>query len=283
MDQITPQVLIQAKVLEMVLGDTDNLGVKWNVSINAVGPSRKHTFPFSATDPKGTHRLNNYLPAAAPGTATFPTPNQPGASLFPYAVAGDFVAGTLDLTDFTALLEMIQTRKDTKVLSEPHIVTMNNQQAKILVGEKISIPTFERNSTSGKMEITGYDEKDVGISLLVTPQINSANEILVNMNPKIEALLGYDALADDIVAPRFSTREAQTQVRVKSGETIVIGGLIKEEIVNTVTKVPFLGDLPLIGKVFSHQDKTVDKTNLLFFMTVTVVTDKTGLPQGHKL
>jgi len=144
----------------------------------------------------------------------------------------------------------------------------------------ISIPTFERNATTGKMEITGYTNKDVGIRLAVTPTVNDQNEIVVNIHPEITTLLGYDEITADIKAPHFTTREAITEIRVKSGQTIAIGGLIKEDKTNTKTKVPFLGDMPLIGKIFSHDDTSVNKTDLLFFMTVEVVNDK-ALPSGH--
>jgi len=175
---------------------------------------------------------------------------------------------------------MLSERVDTKILSEPHIMTLNNQEAKILVGEVIAIPTFERNSTTGRMEITGYKDRDLGITLSVTPQINSENEIVVKIYPKISALLGYDDLTPDIKAPRFTTREATTQVRIKNGQTIAIGGLIRENVVETNTKVPILGDIPLLDKFFSHKDKTVQKTDLLFFMTVNIVSEQAPL-QGH--
>ncbi len=163
------------------------------------------------------------------------------------------------------------------------MVTLNNQEAKILVGEVIAIPTFERNSTTGRMEITGYKDRDLGIRLSVTPQINDADEIVVSIHPQITNLLGYDDLTPDIKAPRFSTREAKTQVRIRNGQTIAIGGLIRESLVDSKTKVPILGDIPLLGKAFNFQDKTVKKTDLLFFMTVNIVPDKQTPPQGHKI
>jgi len=163
------------------------------------------------------------------------------------------------------------------------VTTLNNQEARILVGEVIAIPNFERNATTGRMEIIGYTDRDLGIRLSVTPQINNANEIVVNIHPEITSLLGYDELTPDIRAPRFSTREAQTQVRIKSGQTIAIGGLIRETVVESNTKVPVLGDIPLLKKFFNSNNKTVQKTDLLFFMTVNIVSDKAAVaPQGQK-
>ncbi|MGH7197386.1 MAG: type II secretion system protein GspD, partial [Candidatus Omnitrophota bacterium] len=294
LDAPNPQVVIHAKVLETTLGDADRIGIKWNVKATARGSARPTTLPFPAIQRTA---YNRFLPdgrapaetASSVGTsgatatteeADFPSrANQPS---FPVADKAEFTFGTLDFTEFQAVLELIQERRDTKVLSEPHVTTLNNQEAKILVGEVISIPLFERNSTTGRMEITGYSDRDLGIRLTVKPQINSANEIVVDVHPEITSLLGYDDLTADIKAPRFSTREAVTQVRIKSGQTIVIGGLIRETLVDTKVKVPILGDLPLVGQAFSHTDKMVQKTDLLFFLTVSVI-NQNAMPQGHGL
>ena len=212
--------------------------------------------------------------------AKFPTADYNHQAGFPFAEPGDFNFGTLDFHQLQAVMELIQSRKDSKVLSEPHIVTLNNKEAKILVGDVISIPLFERNTTTGKMEITGYTNKDVGVRLQVTPSVNEENEIVVSVHPEITTLVGYDEITADIKAPHFTSREAMTQIRVKSGQTIALGGLIKEDKTTTKTKVPFLGDVPLIDKFFKHDDTAVNKTDLLFFMTVDVIKDK-ALPSAH--
>jgi type IV pilus secretin PilQ/predicted competence protein len=292
LDQINPQVVIEAKVIEATLGHADRLGIKWNVKAKVTGSSRPTSLPFPAIQRTGYDRFLPDPKAAVTDTSSIGTSGStttstesdfstraPGAS-FPVAEKVDFKFGTLDFSEFQAVLELIQERQDAKVLSEPHITTLNNQEAKILVGEVIAIPTFERNSTTGRMEITGYKDRDLGIRLSVVPQINNQNEIVVNVHPEITNLLGYDDLTPDIKAPRFSTREAKTQVRIKSGQTIAIGGLIRETTVDGKTKVPLLGDLPLLEHLFSFKDKNVQKTDLLFFLTVNVVSEN-KLPQGH--
>ncbi len=292
LDRANPQVVIQAKVIETTLGDADRLGIKWSTKIKATGALRPTTFPFQSMT---QDMLEKYLPdGKAPttgtdsvgtsGTTTSSTtsefPTRLPQPTFPVAEKIDFTFGTLDFTQFQAVLEAIQERQDAKVLSEPHVTTLNNQEAKILVGEVIAIPLFERNSTTGRMEITGYKDRDLGIRLSVTPQINNQDEIVLSVHPEITNLLGYDDLTPDIKAPRFSTRSAETKVRIRSGQTIVIGGLIRETTVDSVTKVPILGDIPFLDKVFSFKDKTVQKTDLLFFLTVNIVDDAV-LPKGH--
>jgi len=300
LDSITPQVVIEAKVIETTLGDSEQLGIKWNTQVNIAGSSRPTTAPFTAVTTPGSALVRSVLPegrgttttvvvptsgaATAAQTTTvsdFPTSDNAHQAAFPVADKADFRFGTIDFSQFQVLLQMLKSRTDTKILSEPHITTLNNQEAKVLVGEIIAIPTFERNSTTGRMEITGYKDRELGIRLSVTPHINNRNEIVVSVVPEITSLIGYDNLTADVKAPHFATRSANTQVRIKNGQTIAIGGLIKENTVDTKNKVPFLGDIPLLGKIFSHTDKTVQKTDLLFFMTVNIVSDNIDWAKGH--
>ena len=290
LDGVTPQVLIEAKVIELTLGQADKMGIKWNISGALNGSLRPVSFPFDAHEQTFLHRLVPYgIPPTTTVTATgalqqtvtdFPSFANNAVS-FPLAAKADYKFGTLDFTQFQAVLEAINQHSDAKILSEPHVTVLNNQEAKILVGEIIAIPTFERNSSTGKMEITGYKDRDLGIRLSVLPQINNASEIVVDIHPEITTLLGYDTLTTDIKVPRFTTREARTQVRIKTGQTVAIGGLIRENTVDTDTKVPILGDIPLFYRVFRHHDKQVTKSDILFFMTVNIVDDKSPMPLGH--
>jgi type IV pilus assembly protein PilQ len=283
LDQITAQVIIHAKVIETTLEEGEKLGINWNPKVSLKGSSRPTTAPFAARArfpfsnkyfPDGRVSTVVITEGESAETEDFPASNRVSQPSFPIADKAEFQFGTLDFSEFQIILEAIKNRDDAKVLSEPRIVTLNNQEAKILVGEVIAIPTFERNATTGRMEITGYADRDLGIRLTVLPQINGADEIVVSIHPEITNLLGYDELTPEIKAPRFSTREAQTKVRIKNGQTIAIGGLIRETTVKSNKKVPFLGELPLLGKLFSHNDATVQKTDLIFFMTVNIVTDK---------
>lgn len=286
-DTATPQVLIEAKIIETTLGDTDKIGIKWNLQAELRGSVRPTTFPFQSSRHNEFDRY--FPPGRAPVTSTSTTGGTTLAATststdfqtimhdgglrpsWPVADKDDFAFGTLDFSQLQILLQILQTRSNAKVLSEPRITVLNNQEAKILVGEVLAVPIFERNETTGKMEVTGYEEKDLGIQLVVTPQINSENQIDVTLNPSITSLIGFDELTPDIKAPRFATREANTKVRVRNAETIVVGGLIKEDIIDTKNKLPILGDLPFLSYVFSHQERSITKTDLLFFITVTII------------
>ncbi len=287
LDQKTPQVLIEGKIMEMTVGDSQRLGIKWNLAAGLSGSTRPTSFPFHAREepwdidrlfPLGRTDSTSGLFGEAGSLTTitkadFPAVTKDGHAVptFPVADKAEFTFGTLSFSQLSILLEIINDQSDSKVLSEPRITVLNNQEAEILVGEVIAIPVYERNPDTGRIEITGYEDRDVGIKLVVLPQINNDGDIVVALSPSITALLGYDELTPEIKAPRFSTRESNTKVRITNGDTIVVGGLIKEGIVDTRTRVPVLGELPLLEHVFRHTNKTITKTDLLFFITVTVI------------
>jgi len=303
LDQKTPQVLIEAKIIETTLTDEENLGIDWNLKLSAVGASRPTTFPFSFKGTMPYLGLNNeawntYMPRPEGDTSLdiqelgggvvlvetaeseFPLSlgvvTQAYDSPFPVMGAEDFAFGTLDFSQFSMVLEFLKARRDTSIISNPRVTTLNNKEASIHIGTILAIPTFERNSETGTIEITGYTEKNLGIRLNVTPHINARGDIVVDLKPEVSALLGYDVLdaARGLTAPRFSTREAETQVMLADGKTLMIGGLIREDVINYVDKVPFLGDIPMIGKMlFSKTEENVEKTELIIFLTVHLVGD----------
>lgn len=307
LDRRTDQVLIEARIIETVLDDSEKLGVDWNLKFTASGAKRPTTFPFNqfevTSDKYGA--LQSFLPQAevtppssisgvgADTTVTttvadFPT-GAGGVAAFPFADVDQFTYGTLDFSEFKAVMEFIKQRANTDIVSNPRIATLNNSEALINVGQTLNLPKYERNSTTGKMEITGYEAKDLGIILKVTPHINSKGEIVIDLAPQISDLLRYDTLdkASGIVAPVYSTRIARTQVMIRDGDTIFIGGLIKENDIDRKNKMPFVGDLlgdvPYLGLLFSKKETVKQKTELIFFITVNIMsTDKTikNIPQA---
>lgn len=302
LDKRTSQVLIEAKIIETTLNDNENLGIDWTVRLAAAGAKRPVTFPFTVSGTLSYLGIskdmwNNFMPRVE-GTTTTTTTGSGGATVtdtdssfpfnlgeftqvddspFPVTEAEQFTFGTLDFSQFSLVLEYLKNRRDTNVLSNPRVATLNNQEASILVGIKLAIPKFERNPDTGTMEVTGYTEKDLGVKLNVTPHINASGDIVVDLKPEISDLLGYDVLDAQrgIRAPRYSTREAKTQIMVKDGETIMIGGLIKENTVNYKSKVPWLGDIPVLGRaLFTKTEEGIEKTELIIFMTVHLISSE---------
>ena len=297
LDRETDQVLIEARVLETALSDDEKMGIDWNIKIAASGAKRPITFPFDYYDSDSKY-LSKYYPLDQTGsdssvtgsggvtgsstTAAFPS-GANGSVAFPFVdIAQDmfknsFTFGTLDFSQFKAVLDMIKKRADTNIVSNPRIATLNNNPAYIIVGQTINMPKYERNSNTGLMEVSGYDAKDLGIKLKVTPHINEKSEITVDIAPEISDFLRYDTLdaKSGIVAPVFSSRQANTKVVIRDQDTIFIGGMIKENIVDSKKPIPFLGDLlgdvPGLGLLVSKKEKTKQKTELIFFITVKLM------------
>ncbi len=170
-----------------------------------------------------------------------------------------------NLVRLEAYLSNLVSEGKGKILSNPHIATMNNQEAKILVGERI--PYRETTTTTGGQTetITFYE---LGIRLTVTPTINPDNKITLKIHPEVSSIgrqtdAGYSIL----------TREADTTVIVGDGETFVIGGLITENELESLSKVPFLGDIPLLNLLFSHRREEKSRSELVVFITPRIIKD----------
>lgn len=300
LDKETEQVLIEARIIETVLGDDEKIGIDWNVKFEISGAKRPTTFPFDYFKPD-SRLLEKYTPLVQTGVTTT-TADQGGQSTtqtpaaypatpaltdfakgFPYVdytqdiFKDTFSFGTLDFSQFSAVLELLKQRAQTNIVSNPRIATLNNKEASILVGQTLNMPKYERNSMTGKIEITGYEPKELGIKLKVTPHINDKGEIVVDIVPEISDLLKFDTIDDKngVRAPVFTSRQANTKVMIKDGDTIFIGGLIKERVVDARNKLPFLGDIlgdiPGVGLLFTKKDKMKQKVELIFFVTVKIM------------
>ncbi len=272
LDKRTQQVNIEAKIIETSLDKDDKLGINWTTQVTASMASRPTTFPFKRNASGG-----QYFPAgdtSGSATSTVGKINAANTPAFPLALPANFSFGTLDFSSFQAVLEILISKTKTKVISNPRITTLDNKEAKITVATTYNIPTYERNSSTGNYEITGYQEKELGIILSVTPQINPEGYIVVKLDPEVSAFSQWDTFTTSggtIQAPRYTVRKASTQVMVKDGDTIVIGGLIKENEIDTVIKVPILGDIPILSLLFKKKEKAVETTDLLFFITVNLI------------
>lgn len=157
------------------------------------------------------------------------------------------------------------------VLSRPYLLTADNQEAEINVGQRVPILTNSRVTDEGDT-ISTIDYEDVGIILTVTPQINSEGLVVMDVSQVISAIADQAIpVAPDQDAVVFNQRELTTQVAVGHGQTVVIGGLVQDELSETVRKVPLLGDIPLLGAVFRRTERSKVKTELLLFLTPEVI------------
>ncbi|MBU2063930.1 MAG: hypothetical protein KKF93_06005, partial [Candidatus Omnitrophica bacterium] len=264
LDRQTPQVTIEAKIIETTIGDDENLGLKWNVSASASMSKRPTTFPWPK-DEVG-NKYKNYMPYG--NTADdFPTITK---AALPLATTDDFSFGILDASTFSLLLQAIQTRSKTQILSNPRITTMDNQPAKIHVGTDWPIASYTYNEETDRFVITGWEYKSYGILMEVTPTINNNGYVTLKIHPEIsdkKEEIDFQGAS----VPVLTTQTAEATVMIKDGETLAIGGLIKHKKVTTKTKIPFLGDIPILGLLFTHKSEEIAKTDLLIFITPHII------------
>ena len=248
LDTTTPQVLIEAKIVETTLSNTDNLGIDWVVKATASGAKRPTLFPFTrVSDSKMT-------------------PDN-----FPVSTDSNFSFGTLNFTQLQAVLEMLKSRSSTNILSNPRIATLDNKKAQITVGSQYPIPTYTYNEQQAKLQISGWQYKDIGIIFEVTPHVNKAGFVTLDIEPKITAILDF-VTVENTSLPRLSNESTKTSIMVKDAETLVIAGLIKDQTTDTKKKIPFVGDIPILGLAFQKSEKSGSKTDLLIFMTPHIIT-----------
>ena len=245
-DQAPQQVIVEAKIVDITSTDLHNIGVTWSTDFTPVGRE------------KGLFKRDTQFQEQMTSTVTLP-----GTSS---TLSGSqFTLDTLTLKGLTvtaSLDALIQDRK-ANLLASPSIAVLNNQEARIVIGEKV--PFKERTqTTTGTTETTRFI--DVGTTLRVTPSINSDGYITMRIHPEVSSV---SALLD--AGPRITTREADTTVRIKEGETIIIAGLIKQEDNRTKSEVPGLGRLPVLRYLFGSQSKDKTRTELAVFITPSIL------------
>ncbi|MBU4343640.1 MAG: hypothetical protein KJ902_03285 [Candidatus Omnitrophica bacterium] len=242
LDIRTPQVMIEAEIIETTTALIDYLGVNWSSGTGTFGA---YNGPVQTTNWPYKGKLFDEGLISTPGGLSF--------------------AGT------TANLHALMTSADTKILARPKVLTMNNETARIeLSSKEIAIAT-EANTTSNDVTSTGtaYEEKDTGVILEVTPQISKDGYITMHIKPDITSL------AASRFTGQFDThkRATETTVMVKDGETVVIGGLIKATHEHSERKIPFLGDIPVLGYAFRYRSKDDADKELIIFITPRIVKD----------
>ncbi len=265
MDGRPRQVTIEAKLVESVLGDQEKLGFDWQLRAAAVGATLPTTFPFPKDQGSGVFtgsaNPNNQVGGGGPA---FP----PGET-FPYATPADFKFGKLSFEEFSVAMDILKQQSNTNLVSSPQVTTLDNQEAEIIVGKVVPIATYEHLPLAGTLQITGYTEQKIGVRLLVTPRFASDSTIVLTVNPEVSEIVEYRGQFNE--RPVTSTRSATTQIIVKSGETIMIGGLIATLERKVEKKVPILGDIPLIKFLFTHKSDFKEKVDLMIFVTPHIV------------
>ncbi len=176
-------------------------------------------------------------------------------------------------SEFSLVLSALQSQNDVKIVSNPTIVTLNNTKATINVGEADPIPKYQFNQQTGSFEVSGFEYKDIGIKLDVTPQVNARGFIKLQIEPEVSQKNGTTTFggASGTQIPIIGTRKASTQVSLKDGQTLGIGGLLTTSTTKGNTRVPVLGSIPGLGRLFRSDSSDVQTTNLVIFITAKTV------------
>lgn len=177
-------------------------------------------------------------------------------------------------TDFLGIIRLLQSNTANNILSTPNLLTTDNNTAIIKVGQEVPIATgsYSGLGTGGGGQtnpFNTFDRKDVGIMLEVTPHVNEGDTVVLDIKQEVSDVVNQNSI-DGVVTNK---RELETQILVADGQTVVLGGLIKDDVQTSETRVPFLGSLPILGHAFRSQSSSVIKTNLLIFIRATVIRD----------
>lgn len=254
------QVLIQAIIAEVSSGLQDTLGVQW-LSNARFGNSDKAAVI-------GTINFDNSLPRA------FLNPAQAAGSI---PLGAGIVVGEIqdsaNNVGWGALLNLLNSNDQVNLLSAPSIVTLDNEEASILVGQEVPFITNTQLSANNTNPFQNFERKDVGLSLKVKPQINEGDAIKLDLEQEISNVIASAQAADTVT----SKRTLKTAVLVDDGKVIVLGGLIDEQERSAQLKVPLLGDIPLLGFFFRYDTDAASKRNLMLFIRPQIIRDSKTL------
>jgi general secretion pathway protein D len=268
-----PQVQIEAVIAEIVAGAGAELGVQWRA-----------TNVQTASD-KGVIGGTNFSSNANPGI------NALSASLDSFATLSGFNLGYLkgtttilgtEVLNMGALVSALGSDSDSNILSTPSLVTMDNEEAEIVVGQNVPFATGSYTSTGNtnpQNPFTTYERKDVGLKLKVTPQISEGDTIRLDIEQEVSNLT--TSASNNLVGLQTtSTRSIKTNVLVDDGHILVLGGLISDDIQETIQKIPLLGEIPFLGWLFSYTTSSHNKRNLMVFLRPTILRDQA---QGSRI
>ena len=248
LDIKAPQILIEAQVIEVSKGSGYDVGFNWNVHGVFTGGATQ--MPWNYFGAKEGNKVLRYL-----GTTSNDNPST--------------ASPTLSWQSFRVVFQAMMQSQEARSLGKPKVITMNNNQAMVTSSRDASIGTISKTNESSETTTSGTERKRVGLTLTVTPQVNKEGYVTLTVLPSYSDLVAsetgntYDTV----------TRAVTTQVRVKSGQTVVLGGLLQSTEKETTYKVPLLGQIPILGWLFTAKQKAKSTSDLVIFITPTVLSE----------
>jgi general secretion pathway protein D len=253
------QVLVEAVIAEISSQRTSELGIQW-IFDGSEGNKPVGVINF------GNNPISALAAAIANDLGSIGDPFGPGMTVG----MGRFNSDTFN---FAAVIRALEGDGETNVLSTPSLVTMDNEEAEIFIGQEVSIPSgsFTVSGSTATNPFTTFERVPVGIKLKVKPQINEGNTVRLNIEQNVDSFAAGTAGQGDIVT---NQRTISTTVVVDDGKVLVLGGLIKDDLLENAQKVPLLGDIPLLGALFRSKSVQKIKTNLLIFLRPVILRDE---------
>jgi general secretion pathway protein D len=281
------QVLVEAIIVEVSENQADQLGVQWLFAGDGSQPAGATNFTNTgpgiiniagaALARRGTD--NGSTTVTNPDTGISTTTNNTtngdnGAAL------GTVLSGVQGLAvgiankglDWAAFLRALSTDTESNILSTPSIMALDNQKASIHVGQEVPIITGSATGSNNANPFQTVARQEIGVKLEITPQINEGDAVILELAQEVSSIAG--ATATDMV---INKRTINTSILVESGSTIVIGGLIDDDIQESTQSIPLLGDIPIVGQLFRSQATTKTKRNLMVFIRPTIVRDEASI------
>ena len=266
------QVMVEAIIVEVADGDGINLSFQLanddgtslmqfqdgsSVPIGEILIGMKE-----AEDEKGSTIIND--------DGTTINPDKPGDYTALAAALAKVSGSAFSITsgDWTALLQAVTTSSQSNVLATPSLLTLDNEEASFIVGDEVPTLTGSTPSSGNDNPYQTIERKEVGVKLMVTPQINAGDAVKLTIEQEVSSVNGRTPV--DVT---FATRKVKTSVMVKTGDTVVIGGLLDENVQESVSKVPLLGDIPVLGHLFRSTSSKKVKKNLMVFLRPTIIRD----------
>jgi type IV pilus assembly protein PilQ len=246
-------IQIEAKIIETKLDDISKLGFIW--------PSQLSASMTGADNGTGSDGSSDILSTLSNRNAGVYDPNN-----------GSWTWGKLSVDEANLILDFLMTSGNSKLISDPRITTVENHEAEIKIETVIPIQTINRFSEGAVIQdIVSFQDEAVGISLRVTPRINEADKLTLEVSPTVEDIIGFTGPADN-QRPITIERSVLTRISVNDGETVALGGLFKEDEIKSEQKVPILGHIPLLGKLlFTHHSKQKTTTDLIILITPKIL------------
>ncbi|MFL9931040.1 type II secretion system secretin GspD [Paraburkholderia sp. RL18-103-BIB-C] len=271
LDARRPQVYIEALIVELNSNTSGNLGIQWQIANNSL-------FAGTNLSTGSSNSIINLTAAAAAAGSTGGLATALGASGLQQGLNVGWIHNIFGVQGLGALLQALSQTADANVLSTPNLITLDNEEAKIVVGTNVPIQTGSfSNLTSGATNaaFNTFDRVDVGLTLHVKPQITDGGILKLQLYTEDSAIVnGTTNATTNPAGPEFTKRSIQSTVLADNGEIIVLGGLMQDNYQVSNSKVPLLGDIPWLGQLFRSEQKTRDKTNLMVFLRPVIINDR---------